>query len=311
MALTKIKGYLLAAIAAAAYGTNPIFAVPLYEEGMNPTSVLLFRYVLSVPIVALILAGRHISFRLRKEEIGPVAILGLFMALSSLGLFASYEYLNAGIASTLLFVYPIMVAVMMIFFFHEKFKITVAVCLIIMSAGLMLLMKPQGGGSISLTGVLLVVLSSLTYALYIVMVNVSKAIRAIPTTKLLFYTLVWGCLLFITMILVKDPLTLPTNTWNWWNLLALAVLPTVLSLFCTTRAIQIIGSTPTAILGALEPVTAVALSWLILGQTVTTREMAGGFLIIMATSIVVGDNSVKKAILHIKKMFPKRKRIDN
>lgn len=306
MALTKIKGYLLAALAAAAYGTNPIFAVPLYDEGMNPTSVLLFRYVLSVPIVAIIMACRHISVKLRREEIGPVAILGIFMSLSSLGLFASYEYLNAGVASTLLFVYPIMVAVMMIFFFHEKFKLTIALCLLIMSAGLLLLMKPQGGDTISLTGVLLVLLSSLTYALYIVMVNVSKTIRAIPTTKLLFYTLVWGCILFISMILVKDPLTLPSNGWNWWNLLALAVMPTVLSLFCTTRAIQLIGSTPTAILGALEPVTAVALSWLILGQTVTAREMTGGFLIILATSIVVGDNGVKKAILHIKKMFPKR-----
>lgn len=306
MALTKIKGYLLAALAAAAYGTNPIFAVPLYEEGMNPTSVLLFRYVLSVPIVAIIMTCRHISIKLRREEIGPVAILGIFMSLSSLGLFASYEYLNAGVASTLLFVYPIMVAVMMIFFFHEKFKITIALCLLIMSAGLLLLMKPQGGDTISLTGVLLVLLSSLTYALYIVMVNVSKTIRAIPTTKLLFYTLVWGCILFISMILVKDPFTLPSNSWNWWNLLALAVMPTVLSLFCTTRAIQLIGSTPTAILGALEPVTAVALSWMILGQTVTAREMTGGFLIILATSIVVGDNGVMKAILHIKKMFPKR-----
>lgn len=192
MRLDRFRGYILAAVAAALYGTNPVFAVPLYAGGMNPTSVLLFRYILSVPIIAVIMLVRHTSFSLRKDEIGPVAVLGILMSLSSLGLFASYEYLNAGVASTLLFIYPIMVAVMMIFFFHEKFKMTVAVCLVLMSAGLLMLMKPQEGGSVSMMGLLLVFLSSLTYALYIVMVNVSKAIRAVPTTKLLFYTLVWG-----------------------------------------------------------------------------------------------------------------------
>lgn len=306
MAFERFKGYLLAALAAAFYGTNPVFAVPLYAGGMNATSVLLFRYLLSLPIIVAIMMARKMSFGLKKGEVGPVAILGIMMSLSSLGLFASYEYLNAGVASTLLFVYPIMVAVMMIFFFHEKFKISVGVCLMIMSAGLILLMKPQEGGSISMVGVLLVMLSSLTYALYIVMVNVSKAIRAVPTTKLLFYTLLWGSLLFIGMIAVKDPLTLPRQDWQWLNLIALAVLPTVLSLFCTTRAIQLIGSTPAAILGALEPVTAVALSFFVLGQPVTARELIGGLLIIIATTIVVGDRSVEKTILHVKKMFPRK-----
>jgi len=305
MQLDRFRGYILAALAAALYGTNPVFAVPLYTGGMNPTSVLLFRYILSVPIIVVIMLVRNTSFSLRKEEVGPVAVLGILMSLSSLGLFASYEYLNAGVASTLLFIYPIMVAVMMIFFFHEKFKMTVAVCLVLMSAGLLMLMKPQEGGSVSMMGLLLVFLSSLTYALYIVMVNVSKAIRAVPTTKLLFYTLVWGCILFLVVILVKDPLTMPEDASDWMNLVALAVLPTAISLFCTTRAIQLIGSTPTAILGALEPVTAVIMSFFVLGQPVSLTEICGGLLIIVATTIVVGDKGVEKAILHVKKMFPR------
>ena len=305
MALKSLKGFLLAAGAAAAYGTNPIFAVPLYDGGMNPASVLLFRYVLSVPVLAAIMMARGISFRLSRDEIGPSFILGIFMALSSLGLFASYEYLNPGVASTLLFVYPIMVAVMMIFFYHEKFRVSTALCLAIMSVGLLMLMKPSGGEPISMYGVLLVMLSSLTYAIYIIMVNVSKPIRAIPTTKLLFYTITWGCLLFIGMIAAGSELTLPAQSSGWLNLVALAVIPTVLSLFCTTRAIQLIGSTPTAIFGALEPVTAVVLSFFILGQAVTPKEMLGGLLIIVATTIVVADKSVDRMILHVRKMFPK------
>ncbi|MDE6085012.1 MAG: DMT family transporter, partial [Muribaculaceae bacterium] len=135
MRLSDFKGYMLAAVAAAAYGTNPAFAIPLYEQGMNPNSVLLFRYMMGIPILASIMMVRGMDFKLKKDEIGPVAILGILMALSSLSLFESFKFMNSGIASTLLFVYPIMVAVMMIFFFHEKFKVSVAACLVIMSAG--------------------------------------------------------------------------------------------------------------------------------------------------------------------------------
>lgn len=305
MELSEIKGYLLAALAAAAYGTNPAFAVPLYADGMNPNSVLLFRYVMGLPILALILVVRRTGFRLAKDEVGPTAVLGILMSLSSLGLFESYKYMNSGVASTLLFVYPVMVAVMMIFFFHEKFRMTVALCLLIMAAGLMLLMKPSGGETLSAFGCLLVMLSALTYALYIVFVNVSKTIKEIPTTKLLFYVLAWGCLVFLVMIPMGHILTMPTAASGWLNLTALAVIPTVFSLACTTRAIQLIGSTPTAILGALEPVSAVVLSVAVLGQAITMREIAGGLLIVLATTIVIGDKTVDKLILHVRKMFPR------
>ena len=305
LALDKVKGYALAALAAAAYGTNPAFAVPLYGQGMNPVSVVLFRYIMGLPLIAVIMAVRGKSFRLRKEEIVPVMILGVLMALSSLTLFESYNYMNSGVASTLLFVYPVMVAVMMIMFFHEKFSISTVICLVVMGAGLLLLMKPQADTSISAFGCLLVILSALTYALYLVMVNVSKSVRNIPTTKLLFYVLGWGSLLFIVMIACGSELTLPAVDWGWLNLLALAVIPTVLSLACTTRAIQLIGSTPTAILGALEPVAAVILSIVVLGQNITAQDILGGSLIVVAATIVICSGPVDKAILRMRKMFPK------
>lgn len=305
---TEIKGYALAALAAAAYGTNPAFAIPLYEQGMNPNSVLFFRYLFGIPLIALVMAARGVPFRLSREEIGPTAILGILMAFSSLALFESYKYINSGIASTLLFVYPVMVAVMMIFFFHEKMRMSVVLCLVIMSVGLILLMKPQGEITLSPFGCLLVMVSALTYALYIIFVNVSKVIKAIPTSKLLFYVLACGSAVYLAMIPLGNELTLPTKESGWLNLTALAVIPTLLSLTCTTKAIQLIGSTPTAILGALEPVSAVLLSVTVLGQSLTPRDIAGGILIIIATTIVIGDKSVDKLILHVRKLFPRIRR---
>lgn len=304
MKLSEIKGYLLAAVAAAAYGTNPAFAVPLYAEGMNPNTVLLFRYLLGIPLLALLMYFRKIPFKIEREAIGPTALLGILMAISSLTLFESYNYMNSGIASTLLFVYPVLVAVIMMFFFHEKNGPSLYICLAIMFAGLFLLVKPSGGVRLSPLGCLLVMVSALTYALYIVFVNVSKKIKSIPTTKLLFYVLMWGSLLFFVNIGLGNRLTLPHHGLQWINLVALAVIPTLLSLACTTAAIQLIGSTPTAILGSLEPVSAVLLSVFFLHQPITVREIIGGCLIVIATIIVINDKNIDKSILFVRKMFP-------
>lgn len=304
MNLVKMKGYGLAALAAAAYGTNPAFAVPLYGDGMNPASVLLFRYLMGIPVLSVIMIVRKLSFRLDLQQAIHTMILGVLMAISSLALFESYNYMNSGVASTLLFIYPVMVAVLMMFFFHEKFSVSTVLCLIVMALGLMFLMKPQSGTSISTFGFVLVILSALTYALYIVMVNVSATVRMIPTTKLLFYVLGWGSLVYVAMMICGTRATVPGAGWGWLNLFALAVIPTVISLACTTRAIQLIGSTPTAILGALEPVSAVVLSVFVLGQSLTGRDIIGGMLIIVATTIVICSGPVDKAILRIRKMFP-------
>ena len=137
------------------------------------------------------------------------------------------------------------------------------------------------------------------------MVNVSKSVRGIPTTKLLFYVLGWGSLVYVAIICFGGRLTLPSEGWGWANLLALAVIPTAISLACTTRAIQLIGSTPTAILGALEPVSAVVLSVTVLGQPITAQDIIGGALIVVATTVVICAGPVDKAILRMRKMFPR------
>lgn len=304
----KLKGYLFAAIAAATYGTNPAFAVPLYTQGMNPTSVLLMRYLFSLPMLLTVLFLRGYSLSLKKNEIAPVSILGVLMGLSSLGLFESYKYMNAGIASTLLFMYPVMVALLMTFFYHERFRITTGLCLVIMAAGLFMLVHTNGDNTISLVGFLLVFLSSITYAVYLVMTNVSDRIKNIPTVKLLFYQLLIGSGVFIFILATGEPLTFPSVPSGWLNISALALLPTVMSLYCTTAAIHRIGSTPTAIFGALEPVTAVTLSVVVLGQQMSVNDIIGGVLIVIATTMVVASGSIDSVLLRMRKMFPSLKK---
>ena len=244
MKISNLKGYLLAAVAAAAYGTNPAFAIPLYDQGMNPNTVLLFRYMMGIPLLALVMTARKISFKMKKEEVGLTAILGILMAMSSLTLFESYRFMNSGIASTLLFVYPIMVAVMMIFFFTKSSDLPLPCAFLLMCGGLMLLMKPQGGESISTLGCLLVMMSALTYALLHCFCQCLQDSQEYPYHQ----TSLLCALLGMRDVSGND--TAGTRSdfagrkSGWLNLMALAIIPTVLSLACTTRAIQLIGSTP-------------------------------------------------------------------
>ena len=114
--------------------------------------------------------------------------------------------------------------------------------------------------------------------------------------------------MFIAVIAISGNLTMPPTPVSWVSLFALALLPTIISLACTTRAIQLIGSTPTAIFGALEPVSAVLLSVIVLGQSLTMQDVSGGLLIVAAATIVVADGPIDRAILRVRKMFPRRVR---
>lgn len=301
-----VKGYVLASVAAATYGMNPLFALPLFAGGMNAESVLLLRYLLAIPLLGVMIAARGRSFRITLRQGVRLAVLGLVMAFSSLGLFLSYNYMDAGIASSLLFVYPIMVAVIMACFYGERLSPVTIVCIALALGGIALLYKSEGNATLSLTGTILVMLSSLSYAIYIVAVN-RKGLNSIPTLTLTFYVLLFGVLLFVGRIACGSELTLPPadRWWLWSCVVALAVFPTAISFLCTTAAIQYIGSTPTAILGALEPVTAVFFGVLVFGETLTLRIIIGLVMIIVAVTFVVAGPGLPARLTRIRRLFPR------
>ena len=304
----KIKGYLFAAISAVTYGMNPLFALPLYEGGMDLYSVLFFRYLFAIPILAIMLKIRRRDFSIEKKDIMPLIILGILFALSSITLFSSYHHMDAGIASTILFVYPIIVALIMFIFFKEKISSKTIACIAVALVGIALLCKSGEGAVVSTKGILFVLGSALSYSIYIVMVNKSR-IKKMATIKVTLYVLAVGWIIFALRALASGVLTTPPaeKWWLWANIIALSVFPTVISLICTTEAIQYIGSTPTAILGVLEPVTAVFFGIVVFNEVMTTRIAIGLILVITSVTFVVAGGNIGKILLRLRKMFPKKK----
>lgn len=294
----------MGAIAAATYGMNPLFALPLYKAGMDPDSVLFFRYLFAIPLLGIMIKARGRSFKIQRKETFPLIIMGLLVALSSLTLFLSYNYMAAGIASTLLFVYPIMVALIMAMVFKEKLALQTIVCMLLALGGIGLLYKSEDGSTLSLIGTLLVFASSLSYAIYIVGIN-QTSLKNVATLKVTFYVLLFGLSLFVARLLYSGVLNTPDQWYLWANLLALAVFPTAISFLCTTGAIQYIGSTPTAILGALEPVTAIFFGIAVFGESLTVRESFGLVMIIVAVTFVIAGGNITSQLVRFRKLFPR------
>ena len=195
----KTKGFIYGAIAAASYGMNPLFALPLYAAGMSVDTVLFYRYFFAVIVLGILMKMQHQSFALHKADVLPLVIMGLLFSFSSLLLFMSYNYMDAGIASTILFVYPVMVAVIMGVFFKEKISAITVFSILLALSGIALLYQGDGDKPLSTLGIIFVLLSSLSYAIYIVGVNRST-LKNLPTTKLTFYAILFGLSVYIVRL---------------------------------------------------------------------------------------------------------------
>ncbi len=267
---------------------NPLFALPLYADNMSTFSVLFWRYLFAIPIILAVLKIKHQSALPHSDfkipHLGLIA-LGLCAGVSSLTLFESYNWMDAGIASTLVFVYPIMVAVIMAIFFRERLSLLTYGCIAVALLGVCLLCRTAAGAILHWWGITLVLLSALSYAVYIVCVNLQN-FKHLNSLHVTLYVLIVGVILYGSLCLFNGRLDVP-HGWLWVNAFCLALFPTAISFFCTTAAIGIIGSTPTAILGVLEPLTAVAFGVTVFHEHLATRQVIGLVLNILAVLIVI------------------------
>ena len=308
---TKVKGTILGIVSAVSYGTNPLGALYLYREGLNSSSVLFYRYGFAIVLLAVLLKLQRQSFSLSRKEIVPIAVMGLLFSASSLFLYLSFMYMDAGLACTILFVYPILVALIMFLFFHERLSFVGILCILLALTGILLLYRGDGDGAVSTTGVVLVLFSSLSYAIYIVGVNKSS-LKGLHTGKLTLFALLFGIIIYVVRLDFLTSLQPVPSVAAGIRLFSMAFFPTIVSLVCMTAAVHRIGSTVTAVLGALEPVTALVIGVLLFDETITPRITAGVILVIGAvTLIVLGDsttNFLKKGAGIIKSIATKGRR---
>ena len=310
--MRSIRGLIMAILSSATFGLIPLFSIPLMENGnaelqLNLDNVCFYRFLFSALLMGVIVfvsfarkSKGDFSFRkvaadafsLTPKQLGLMMLISVFYASTSIFLTASYTVgeIPSGIATTMHFLYPVFVTAMMILFFGEKFTILKAVSVALAFGGVFFLSGASFNEGISLNplGLLFVLVTIFTYGSYIIGVNNLKAIASMNGMKLTFYVLAFSCLLFCGNIVVKGGSFQPLVTFHqWWNILALAFIPTLISDLTLVYAIQIIGSTTTAILGCMEPLTAVLVGISVFGERLNINQGIGMVLVFIAVYLVI------------------------
>ncbi len=290
----EIKGCINGILAAISYGTNPLFALPMYKLGMEVNSVLFYRYFFALIIYGvLIKLLKKINLKLSLKEFAYIFPLAILFALSSVTMFESLKYLDSGVACTILFIYPIIVALISVIFYKEKLTKTSIFAMILALSGIFMI---NGGikGHLNPLGTFFIFVSALVYAIYMVLVKNLTPIKHIKTEKLTFYVMLFGLSVFIVNLKFCTTLQ-PITDWRVFACaIALAIFPTIISIETINIAIRLIGSTTAAILGALDPLTAVFFGIVVFKETMTVNRIIGIILVLSGAMLIILRDKFKE-----------------
>lgn len=283
-----IIGYPAGIITGITYGLNPLFAKPLMNAGASTEAILLFRYGIAVILLGAYLLLKKENFRITLKQAGILLSLGLLYTASSTFLFEAYKYIASGLATTLVFLFPAMVAIIMVFL---KVVPSWPVWLSIAAtfAGVMIMTGGAGAEKVNPLGVWFSIASAFVYALFIVIINRSKVISSIPNSLLTFYALLTGTFFFIGRCLFSgaDLTAGLDGGMAWCNLIGLAVLPTIVSTASLAVATRNIGATKASVLGVFEPITAILVGTVVFGEALTPNIIAGILISIVAVTFMI------------------------
>lgn len=281
-------GYPAGIITGISYGLNPLFGMPLMKQGAEVESILFFRYGIAVVILGAVLLCDRQSFKVTWRQAGILLVLGLLYTASSVTLFEAYKYIPSGLATTLVFLYPVLVALIMVFLrVIPSWQVWLAI--VATFVGVIIMTQSGDTHHINLLGVVLSIGSALVYALFIVIINRSRAISAIPSSLLTFYTLCVGAVVFLTRIGMSgtDMLAGITTKLDWLNLVGLALLPTIVSTATLAVATRNIGATKASVLGVFEPITAILVGTLVFGEALTDNIIIGITIAMVAVTFMI------------------------
>lgn len=274
-------------LSGAAYGTNALFGKPLMEIGVSVTDMLLVRYALAALIVGAIALLRSPSgvnpLRIQWRQLPVLIVLGILFTLSSITLFGAYECIPSGVAATLVYLYPVFTALILLLQgVIPSWKTIVAI--VAACGGVAVLCLPGSSGEIKAWGIFLGIASALVYALYLIIVGQNKRIANLGVQTISVYALLLGTIVFTAMHWAEGQNTLVhcTKAYDWINLIGLAIFPTTIAMVGLSVATRRIGATRAAVLGVFEPITAILFGILLFHEPFTLLTALGMLICLVA-----------------------------
>lgn len=286
-----INGIFYAAISSASFGFSPLFSIGLLAAGLSSFDVLSYRWLVAGIVLMVYALCKKKTLRLNSfDEFWKIILMSALRSITSVTLLIGYANISSGIASTINFMYPVVVALcMMIFFGEKKSKVDLAAIAVsifgvyLLASGDSLII--EGGNT--MLGLICSIISAFSFAAYYIVMKQVKADK-IEVVKFTTWMMLFSAFYFIVCAFIFDgKLTIVTGGKEWMYILGLGLWSTMVSNFTGVKAVRRIGPTLTSILGALQPLTAVILGCIFLHEHLYFKSLVGITLILVAVTVVV------------------------
>lgn len=287
----RFNGIFYAIISSASFGFSPLFSIALMVAGLSHFDILTYRWGIAAFVLMIYAAIREKTLKLNSfDEVWKIILLSALRAVTSITLLIGYANIASGIASTINFMYPVVVALCMMLFYGEKKSAANIISIAMSIFGVYLLAHGDGliveGGDTTL-GLVCSIISAFSFAAYYIVMKRTKADK-IEVVKFTTWIMLMSAVYFLIGGLVTEGgISLVTDSRSWLYILGLGLWSTMVSSFTGVKAIRRIGPTLTSILGALQPLTAVILGVIFLDEHLGVKTVLGIALILVAVTIVV------------------------
>ncbi len=282
--MNKTKGFICVIISAFIFGFTPILCKITYSGGSNPIMLVFLRNGMSLPIMYAILKYTKISIKLSWTELRKLFFLSIFSTiLTALLLYTSYNFISVGMATTVHYVYPVLVAFVLAIFFKEKINKVQIFSLIISSAGIMLFF--DSGSSFNLIGLLIAFASGIAYGISLIYMDKS-GLKNYPPLLVTFYTCMSSSLVLFIVAIISGNFTLSLTPTAWIYSFIVSILASVIAISFMQIGVKNIGPTTTAILCMFEPITSVIMGIIFLNEPITLKSIIACALILVAVFIL-------------------------
>ena len=276
--MKKNKGKICLLISAFIYGLAPILAKVTYAGGANGITLTFLRGSLCVPLLYIMMKADGKSLKLSRSEFKRVLVLGIFGgALPIVLLYLSYNYISIGLATTLHFIYPLVIVIVSSLLFHEKMTKIRLIAVIFVTVGIFLFVDISRASD--KLGIVLALLSGIFYSFYVIYMERS-GLENMDYVKLTFYIMVIMSLTTLILGVLVHGISFDLSPKAWVYAVLISFMITLFAMPLFQAGVRYEGASTAGIMSTFEPITSVALGAMFLGEIVGLPQLLGGLMII-------------------------------
>ncbi len=284
--MRKARGMIFAVVSALIFGFTPIMVRETLSHGSNVVMTSFLRAFFVIPFFLISMKSRNVSVKVTKDEFKKLLLMcSIGGCVTMTMLYASYQYISVGLATSIHFIYPTIVTTFSILFLKEKVNKYKILSLIVSLIGIILLMDNVGGNKNFPLGLTLAMTSGFTYSFYLIYMDKS-GLKNMDSVKVTFYNCVINATMLFIFGLITGDFTLSLTKYAWIMAFVISILVSVMGTLFIQLAIVNAGVSTYTILSTLEPITSVILGIILFNETTNPKRLLGCVMIFLSVVIL-------------------------